>query len=357
MPELPEVETVRRQLAPALEGRVLERIEVRDPRWCDPAPPEAIEDALGGRRIELLGRRGKYLILSCEDDVHLVMHLRMTGNLLLVPAAEDDPERPHLRVRMELSGGERLLFVDVRRFGTGDVLLGSDALAEFFASRLGVEPLSPDFTAEALRAMARGRKQPVKAFLLNQERVAGVGNIYADEALFRARIHPLRPVGTLKRPQLEALRAAVVETLELGHRREGRLDRRLPAHRRRPGELPGPLSRAHAGRRALPALRDADREAARRRARDLHLPEVSAASAATEEQRQLAPVVGHLLGVVPLAHAASRSSSVPARSASISSRKPPIERFPTTIWGKVIWPVSATRSARPTGSLARLTSS
>ena len=144
------------------------------------------------------------------------MHLRMTGNLLLVPAAEDDPERPHLRVRMELSGGERLLFVDVRRFGTGDVLLGSDALAEFFASRLGVEPLSPDFTAEALRAMARGRKQPVKAFLLNQERVAGVGNIYADEALFRARIHPLRPVGTLKRPQLEALRDAVVETLELG---------------------------------------------------------------------------------------------------------------------------------------------
>ena len=216
MPELPEVETVRRQLAPALEGRVLERIEVRDPRWCDPAPPEAIEDALRGRRIERLGRRGKYLILSFEDDVHLVVHLRMTGNLLLVPVAEDDPGRPHLRVRMELSGGELLLFVDVRRFGTGDVLLGSDALAEFFASRLGVEPLSPNFTAEALRAMARGRKQPVKAFLLNQERVAGVGNIYADEALFRARIHPLRPVGTLKRPQLEALRNAVVETLELG---------------------------------------------------------------------------------------------------------------------------------------------
>ena len=111
---------------------------------------------------------------------------------------------------------ERLLFVDVRRFGTGDVLLGSDALSEFFASRLGVEPLSPDFTAEALRAQARGRRQPVKAFLLNQERVAGVGNIYADEALFRARIHPLRPVGTLKRPQIEALREAVVETLELG---------------------------------------------------------------------------------------------------------------------------------------------
>src|ERR671915_1600088 len=225
MPELPEVETIRRQLAPALEGRRLERIEVRDPRWCEPAPPEALADALNGRLIEQLSRRGKYLVASFEDDVHLAMHLRMTGNFLLVTAAEDDPERPHLRVRFELCGGaghpaakglDRLLFVDVRRFGTGDVLLGSDALAEYFASRLGVEPLSPDFTAEALRALARGRRQPVKAFLLTQERVAGVGNIYADEALFRARIHPERPVGTLKRAQLDALRQAVIESLRAG---------------------------------------------------------------------------------------------------------------------------------------------
>jgi formamidopyrimidine-DNA glycosylase len=214
VPELPEVETIRRQLAPALEGRRLERVEVLDGRWCEPAPPEAIADALEGRLIERVGRRGKYLILSLEDDVHLAMHLRMTGNLLLVGAEDEEPG--HLRVRMTLSGGENLLFVDVRRFGTGDVLLGSDALAEFFASRLGVEPLSPDFTAEALRAQARGRRQPVKAFLLNQERVAGVGNIYADEALFRARIHPLREVGTLRRSQVEALRDAVVDTLEAG---------------------------------------------------------------------------------------------------------------------------------------------
>ena len=186
MPELPEVETIRRQLAPALEGRRLKHIEVIDPRWSDPAPPEAIADALDGRVVERLGRRGKYLVMSFEDDVHLVMHLRMTGNLLLT-----DEEPKHTRVRMELDDGQKLLFVDVRRFGTGDVLLGSDALAEYFASRLGVEPLSPDFTAAALRDQARGRKQPVKAFLLNQERVAGVGNIYADEALFRAKIHPL----------------------------------------------------------------------------------------------------------------------------------------------------------------------
>jgi formamidopyrimidine-DNA glycosylase len=214
MPELPEVETIRRQLAPALEGRRIERVDVRDPRWCEPAPPEAVDDALRGRRIERVGRRGKYLVVSVEGDIHLAMHLRMTGNLLLV--APEDEEPGHLRVVFHLDDGRRLLFVDVRRFGTGDVLLGSDALAEFFASRLGVEPLSPDFTAEALRAMSRGRRQPVKAFLLTQERVAGVGNIYADEALFRARIHPLRPVGTLRRPQIEALRDAVVATLEAG---------------------------------------------------------------------------------------------------------------------------------------------
>jgi formamidopyrimidine-DNA glycosylase len=211
VPELPEVETIRRQLAPALEGRRLRQIRVLDQRWCAPAPPEAIADALNGRVIERLARRGKYVVMSFEDDIHLVMHLRMTGNLLL---ADEEPE--HTRVRMELDGGPKLLFVDVRRFGTGDVLLGSDALAEYFASRLGVEPLSSDFTADALREQARGRRQPVKAFLLNQERIAGVGNIYADEALFRARIHPLKPVGTLRRPQIDLLREAVVDSLNAG---------------------------------------------------------------------------------------------------------------------------------------------
>ena len=213
MPELPEVEVVRRELASALEGRRIDRMEVRDPRWCEPAPPAALEDAVRGRTIERLSRRGKYLILSLEDDVHLAMHLRMTGNLLLAPAGDEDP--PHLRVRFVL-GDKQLHFVDVRRFGTGVVLLGSDALEDYFSARLGVEPLGPDFTAEALRALAKGRRAPVKAFLLTQERMAGVGNIYADEALFRARIHPLRPVGSLKRSQIEDLRAAVVQTLEAG---------------------------------------------------------------------------------------------------------------------------------------------
>jgi formamidopyrimidine-DNA glycosylase len=210
MPELPEVETIRRQLAPAVEGRRLAGVEVLDARWCEPAPPSEVEDALRGRVVERLSRRGKYLVFELEDDVYLVMHLRMTGNLLLAPDA------PRTRVRFELDSGDSVLFTDVRRFGTGVVLLGRDALDDYFRARLGVEPLSPDFTADALGELGRGRKAPVKAFLLNQERIAGVGNIYADEALFRARIHPLRPVGTLRRPQVAALRDAVVDVLEAG---------------------------------------------------------------------------------------------------------------------------------------------
>jgi formamidopyrimidine-DNA glycosylase len=209
VPELPEVETIRRALAPVVEGNVLRSLEVLDPLWCDPAPPEEVAAAVDGRRAERLTRRGKWLDLELADEVHLIMHLRMTGNLLVAE------EAPYTRVRFDF-GSERVLFTDPRRFGTGVVLLGDDARDEYFSTRVGVEPLDPEFTADALRAQARGRKQPVKAFLLSQERVAGVGNIYADEALFRAKIHPLRPVGTLRRPQIEELREAVVRVLNDG---------------------------------------------------------------------------------------------------------------------------------------------
>jgi formamidopyrimidine-DNA glycosylase len=216
VPELPEVETIRRQLGPHVEGRRLERIEVLDARWCEPAPPPEVAAAVDGRLVERLERRGKYLTLELEHEVFLVMHLRMTGNLLLVPPGEELGDRPYLRVRMDLDSRARLLFCDARRFGTGVVLLGESALHEYFSARLGVEPLGPDFTPDALRALAAGRRAPVKAFLLSQERIAGVGNIYADEALFRARIHPLRAVGTLRRGQFAELRDAVVASLQAG---------------------------------------------------------------------------------------------------------------------------------------------
>jgi formamidopyrimidine-DNA glycosylase len=215
MPELPEVETIRRQLAPHLEGRRVAAMEIFDPRWCAPAAPREVAAAVGGRRIEGVRRRGKYLDLELEDEVFLVMHLRMTGNLLWLPAG-DPPVRPHLRVRVRVDGGGHLLFTDPRRFGTGVVLLGRETREAHYRRRLGVEPLDPAFTGEALRALAAGRRAPVKAFLLTQERIAGVGNIYADEALFRAGIHPLRPVSSLSRRQLAALRDGVVTSLEAG---------------------------------------------------------------------------------------------------------------------------------------------
>ena len=160
MPELPEVETIRRQLAPHMEGRVLRELEVLDPRWCQPAPARALADAVRGRRIERVSRRGKYLLVELEDEVTLVMHLRMTGNLLLV-AEEEDTSEPSPSARPPaLDDGRSVLFVDPRRFGTGEVLLGDDTVEEYFRARLGVEPLSPDFTADALRALARNRKAP-----------------------------------------------------------------------------------------------------------------------------------------------------------------------------------------------------
>jgi formamidopyrimidine-DNA glycosylase len=212
MPELPEVETIRRQLAPLVEGRALERVRILDARWCRPLGPSEVIDAVQGRRVERLGRRGKYLVWTLSDDVHLAQHLRMTGTVLCDP----DPDQGHVRVRIDLDGGKRLVIVDARRFGTGELLLGDEALERFFEERLGLEPFDERFTAEHLRALARGRTAPVKAFLLDQRRVAGVGNIYADEALHRAGIHPLRPAGALTIEQHERLREAVIWALEAG---------------------------------------------------------------------------------------------------------------------------------------------
>jgi formamidopyrimidine-DNA glycosylase len=212
MPELPEVETIRRQLAPLVEGRRLVSMEILDARWSRPLAPRELTDALLGRRIEQLSRRGKYLVWSFSDDVHLAQHLRMTGAVLCEPK----PEPAHVRVRLELRPKRRLTIVDPRRFGTGELLLGSQALDEFFAARLGLEPLDEGFTGEHLRALARGRTAPIKAFLLDQRKVAGVGNIYADEALFRAGIHPLRPAGRLSVAQHARLRDTVIEALNAG---------------------------------------------------------------------------------------------------------------------------------------------
>jgi formamidopyrimidine-DNA glycosylase len=206
------VETIRRQLSPLVEGRTLEHVRILDWRWSRPLAPSELSDALQGREVERLGRRGKYLVWSLSDDVHLAQHLRMTGTVLCNP----DPDLAHVRVRIELDGGTRLAIIDPRRFGTGELLLGGEALDAFFAARLGLEPLDERFTVEHLQRLARGRTAPIKAFLLDQRRVAGVGNIYADEALYRAGIHPLRPTGRVSAEQHARLHEAVIWALEAG---------------------------------------------------------------------------------------------------------------------------------------------
>ncbi|HEY1520613.1 MAG TPA: bifunctional DNA-formamidopyrimidine glycosylase/DNA-(apurinic or apyrimidinic site) lyase [Solirubrobacteraceae bacterium] len=217
MPELPEVETIRRQLAPHLEGREIVDARILDPRWTRPDPPEAVEAELQGAVVERLDRAGKYLVWSLSGERFLIQHLRMTGTLLFDPAVPPT----HTRVMLELDDGHALVYVDPRRFGTGQLVYGEEARDEYLAARLGIEPFTPGFTAEHLRTIARGRSAPIKAFVLDQQRIAGVGNIYADEALFRARIHPLRPAGRLTGAEWGALRAGIEEALREGIEAKG----------------------------------------------------------------------------------------------------------------------------------------
>src|SRR5436190_2048858 len=235
MPELPEVETVRRQLEPELVGKRIESASVLDERLTRPEPPGALERAVAGREVTAVARRGKYLLIGLEGGRTLAMHLRMTGNLLIREPGgqatadlmkteplggprlyESPPEPSHVRARFQLDDGGELLFTDVRRFGQAVVLDEGDQLEDYFAERLGVEPLSGELTAERLLDLAKDRKAPLKSFLLTQSRVAGIGNIYADEALWRARLHPLSPAGSMKLEHAERLVEGIVGALEAG---------------------------------------------------------------------------------------------------------------------------------------------
>ena len=220
MPELPEVETIRSRLAPRLEGRTLERVEIVDPRLTRPEPPEAIAAALEGERITRVGRRGKYLVFAFESGRHLLVHLRMTGNVEL-PARGGLAADPYRRAVVTLDDGSDVAYRDVRRFGTW-ALLEPGELEDYFAvRRLGGEPLERGFTTRTLTRALEGRRAPIKAALLDQRAAAGVGNIYADEALWRAKIHPLRSAGSLDAAEIARLRKAIRAALEMGIARQG----------------------------------------------------------------------------------------------------------------------------------------
>jgi formamidopyrimidine-DNA glycosylase len=220
VPELPEVETIRRRLEPGLVGRRFEEVEIADPRLTRPEPPELVAAELQGERVRGLGRRGKYLIVEFESGRHLLIHLRMTGNVQH-PAQGAFGADPYRRAVVRLDDGSDVAYRDVRRFGTWELLEPGELEDYFTARRLGGEPLERSFTITSLERSFANRRAPVKAALLDQRAAAGVGNIYADEALWRARIHPLRPAGGLSRDELAALRKAVRQALQTGIARQG----------------------------------------------------------------------------------------------------------------------------------------
>lgn len=212
MPELPEVETIRRDLEPLVAGRAIAAVEV-DADTVDllaGMPVEALRAALVGRRIVSLGRRGKYLLFGLDDGRAFAAHLRMTGRLVWRAAAT--PAIAHERARIALDDGHHLRWSDMRKFGTWAVV---DDPAEV-VGKLGPEPLDAAFTPAFLRALLAGRTAPVKAVLLDQRRVAGLGNIYVDEALFAARIRPDTPAGEVSRAAAARLHIACREVLEHG---------------------------------------------------------------------------------------------------------------------------------------------
>jgi len=213
VPELPEVETIRAQLAPRLEGRTLVRVEILDPRLTRPHDLFEVAEELEGDRVLVVERRGKYLLFRLESGLALLVHLRMTGGFGFSPTS-------HERAVLELDDGSRLAYRDVRRFGTW-LVLEADELEPYLAAKNGPEPLGSRFTSAWLAGRLGHRRAPLKAVLLDQRVVAGLGNIYADEALWRARLNPLRRADDLADDEVRRLHRVIRTALQVGIERQG----------------------------------------------------------------------------------------------------------------------------------------
>jgi formamidopyrimidine-DNA glycosylase len=210
MPELPEVETIKNELAPYVIGRAVSGVSLLDERIVR-SPAKEFCSRLIGQKITGVGRRGKYLIFSLSSGQALVIHLKMTGSLWL-----KDPEK-FVRAVIGLDDGTSIYFRDPRKFGI--MWLTDDK--ESVGGRLGPEALGEGFSAKVLAERLKKRKAPIKALLCDQSLVAGIGNMYADEALFRAKIHPIRAGGSLTAKEVKRLYKAIREVLRAGISEKG----------------------------------------------------------------------------------------------------------------------------------------
>jgi formamidopyrimidine-DNA glycosylase len=216
MPELPEVEVLRRSLEPSLVGDRIERVEVRNASLREPVRRAELARRTAGRQVEALRRRSKYLLIDLagkdpKDGQTLVVHLGMSGRLTIVPAAE--PLEPHEHVAFFLASGRRLRFRDPRRFGLVFAAPTREIPGNPHFAHLGVEPLEPGFGGAFLAQAAAGRRGPVKNFLMDGRIVVGIGNIYATEVLFRSGIHPNRSVGRISAARWDRVAEMAVEVL------------------------------------------------------------------------------------------------------------------------------------------------
>ena len=215
MPELPEVETVVRGLRPKLEGQRLRQVEQRRPDLRFPFP-ENFAKRLTGRRVERIVRRAKYMLLHLDDGQVLLCHLGMSGRMVIVERAGDGARLPldrHDHVIFTTEAGTEIRFNDVRRFGVMDLIAEEALAAHPLLRALGPEPLGNDFNGPALAAALKRKRTPIKAALLDQQVVAGLGNIYVCEALFRAGLSPRRLAYTVQGNRAEKLAAAVRQVL------------------------------------------------------------------------------------------------------------------------------------------------
>jgi len=209
VPELPEVETIARGLANAVGGKTIDRATVFLPKVVIPEPERFVR-AIAGETVAGVGRRGKFVVARLRSGRELVVHLRMTGRLVVQAAGTAQPE-PYTNVLLRFRDGTQLCFADVRQFGRMR-LAGPE---ETWAAELGLEPLSKEFSFERFSSLLEGRTTPIKVFLLDQRRIAGIGNIYACEALWEARIRPATPAGTLSRQARRRLHQSIQDVL--GH--------------------------------------------------------------------------------------------------------------------------------------------